>query len=207
MTEPLTRLAHRLVRPALGARGRALDATAGNGHDTVFLAEESGTAGTVLAMDIQQAALTSTRQRLRGAGLEARAALVQADHRRLGRLTPPAWRGSVDAVMFNLGYLPGSDRSVITTPERTRPALDAARELLRPGGMLSVLVYRGHPGGEEEAQAVAAWMARAAQGGAEWQERVAASERGPVLHTLRHPAATCATAATEAQQEGAQWPS
>ncbi|MFP4129892.1 MAG: tRNA (mnm(5)s(2)U34)-methyltransferase [Halorhodospira sp.] len=207
MSEPLTRLAHRLVRPALGARGRAVDATAGNGHDTAFLAERLGAAGTVLAIDVQQAALARTRQRLREAGLDARVALAQADHRQLGRLTTPAWRGSVDAVMLNLGYLPGSDRSVTTTPEQTRAALDAAGELLRPGGVLSVLAYRGHTGGTEEARAVTAWMARTAQGGAEWRERAAASERGPVLHVLRYPAGPRTAAATADREEGVPWPS
>jgi hypothetical protein len=60
-------------------------------------------------------------------------------------------------MMFNLGYLPGGDHQLVTRAERTVLALQNACELLADGGVLSVLAYRGHPGGREEAQAVRDW--------------------------------------------------
>lgn len=57
-------------------------------------------------------------------------------------------------VCFNLGYLPGGDKGVTTASDSTLPALEAALEVLSPGGLLSMLCYTGHPGGREEYQAV-----------------------------------------------------
>ena len=185
MSEPLTRRAHRLAAEALRAGGRAIDATAGNGHDTAFLADQVGGAGLVLAIDRQRAAISAARRRVAANGLGERVALACADHADLLGLTPAAWRGSVDCVMFNLGYLPGSDRSLITHPASTRAGLDAARYLLRPRGVLTVIAYRGHPGGAEEAGTVQAWMADAAAEGDGWTWHAPPSQRGPVLHALR----------------------
>ena len=61
---------------------------------------------------------------------------------------------SFQAVMFNLGYLPGGDKSIVTRAESTVIAIRIAAELLAPGGILTIVVYTGHPGGEEEAAAV-----------------------------------------------------
>ncbi|MBK5936411.1 MULTISPECIES: class I SAM-dependent methyltransferase [Halorhodospira] len=184
MSEPLTQTAHRHVAQVLGRGGRAVDATAGNGHDACFLAAQTNPGGSILVIDLQWDALQNTRARLAARGHLPACHLVQADHRHLAGLTPPDWHGSVDSVMFNLGYLPGGDRSVTTHPERTRPALDAARQLLRPGGLISVIAYRGHPGGPDEARCVASWMATAAAAGDLWQERGSGGDTAPILHLL-----------------------
>jgi hypothetical protein len=72
---------------------------------------------------------------------------------------PETVRGKVRAVMFNLGYLPGGDKQRTTAIVTTLAALEQAREMLAPGGVISVLAYTGHPGGREEAEAVKAWSA------------------------------------------------
>ena len=68
------------------------------------------------------------------------------------------WRGEVAVVMFNLGYLPGGDKSLVTRPDTTLPALRAALDLLAPGGLVSVVAYPGHFGGAEESEAVEAFL-------------------------------------------------
>ncbi len=138
----------------LRAGDLAVDATAGNGHDTLFLAERVGEDGRVIAFDIQAAAIDATRMRLEAAGLSGRVELHQASH---GRLLETAGRGTVTAVMFNLGYFPGGDHAVITRTEETLAALGQALEALRPGGLLTIVCYPGHPGGDEESDAVLAW--------------------------------------------------
>lgn len=65
--------------------------------------------------------------------------------------------GKVGAVTFNLGYLPGSASDLTTTPDTTIRALNAAVRLLRPGGVVTIVVYTGHEGGTEEAEAVRTW--------------------------------------------------
>lgn len=143
----------------------AVDATAGNGVDTLFLAKAVGAKGAVHAFDIQDAALEKTRERLlrEPAGGLGRVELHLASHDRMEDYVPVADHGRAAAVMFNLGYLPGADQSVITVPGTTLPALNAALSLLRPGGVLTVTVYPGHEGGRAEAEAVDAWAAELPQ--------------------------------------------
>ncbi len=174
----LTERVHANLRKALQPGDTAVDATAGNGHDTLFLARQVGTEGRVYAFDSQAIALETTRQRLITSEAFLQCQLQQLDHAvGLARLLRDI-RRAVAAVVFNLGYLPGADKALTTSTETTLPALDAAALLLRPGGLLCVTAYRGHPGGLEEAAAVEAWMRdKAAQG---WPLETHQSP-GPVL--------------------------
>ncbi len=149
--------AHILAGRAVEKGGVAVDATVGNGHDTAFLARAVGADGSVVGFDVQEEALTETRQRLERDALSAPVRLVQAGHQALARHLEEAERGRVGAIMFNLGYLPGGDHSVTTRPETTRRALDAGTEVLRPGGVITAVAYTGHDGGKKEAEAVEAW--------------------------------------------------
>lgn len=143
-------IAHDWVRSAVRPGGRVADATAGNGRDTLFLAELVGEEGMVYAFDIQPGAVDATRRAAETAELLDRVALHACSHARLPEFVP---RG-LEAVMFNLGYLPGGDRNITTTIEETLPALDAAFELLGPGGIMTVMCYPGHDGGRDECAAV-----------------------------------------------------
>jgi predicted methyltransferase len=147
-----TELAHRLLRDCIDEGVLAIDATAGNGHDTAFLAAAVGPRGRVLAFDIQAAAIDSARARVAALGLADRVEFHHACHTGMASHAAPA---SVAVVMFNLGYLPGDDHDRTTTTPATLQALAAAASLLRPGGVLSVLCYPGHPEGAIEAAAVA----------------------------------------------------
>ncbi len=157
-----TALAHRLAEELLGEGVLAVDATAGNGHDTVFLAERVGATGRVLAFDVQAAAIEEARRRVAAAGWVDRVDFFIGSHADLAAHAAP---GSVAVVMFNLGYLPGARHDLTTRAETTLPALDAAVGVLRPGGALSVVCYPGHPAGAAEAEAVEAWFARLAGSG------------------------------------------
>lgn len=146
----LTERAHQSVAERLQRGDVAIDATVGNGHDTVFLASTVGPSGSVYGFDVQPAALAATRRRLERVGLAPRVVLIEAGHQEMTHRLPAEVAGRVGAVMFNLGYLPGSNRSVVTAPATTQAAVGSAVGLLRPGGIVSVLVYTGHPGGEAE---------------------------------------------------------
>lgn len=153
--------AKKLMARAVSAGDICIDATCGNGHDTVFLAQLVGETGKVYAFDIQQEALACTRSRLAAENLARRVELIEAGHEELLAYV----HEEVSGVMFNLGYLPGGDKEVITQPETTVRALEAARSLLRPLGLITVVIYTGHPGGREEAAAVEQWAAGLPQGG------------------------------------------
>lgn len=151
----LTTRAHEWLEPVLAAGSTALDATCGNGHDTLFLARAVAPGGTVHAFDLQAAAIERSRRRLDAAATGTAIQWYQRDHAGLGGAL-----GSIrlDAAMFNLGWLPRSDSDIITTPASTRSALAAAVALLRSGARLTVICYRGHAGGAREAAAVRAWL-------------------------------------------------
>lgn len=152
----LTEKAQTIVRRAVVAGDRLLDATAGNGQDTLFLARTFGPQR-VLAVDLQQQAIEKTGVLLAQHGI-AGVGLVCGDHaqelERLVDQSAAAGTGDFGAVMFNLGYLPGGDHTLVTRADTTIRALTAARSLLRAGGVLTVLCYRGHDGGMEEYAAV-----------------------------------------------------
>lgn len=151
-----TQRAHRELAAVLREGDLAIDATAGNGHDTLFLARQIGESGRVIAFDIQADAIRATGARLEAEGVADRVTLIQDSHARLGE---HAAAGTVAAVMFNLGYLPGGDVALITRREETLAALGQALPVLRCGGLLSIVCYPGHPGGDQESAAVVAWAA------------------------------------------------
>ncbi|MCU0797774.1 MAG: class I SAM-dependent methyltransferase [Akkermansiaceae bacterium] len=153
MTKRATARAHEVVAEVLREGDLSVDATAGNGHDTLFLAGLVGAAGRVIAIDLQAVAIESARARIEAAGLAGRVEFFQESH----ALLADRVAGGVGAVMFNLGYLPGADHEVITRKDETLVALEAARGVLRPGGVLTVVCYPGHPGGDDEASAVVDW--------------------------------------------------
>ena len=117
-------LAHHLLSEVVTPGGTAIDATAGNGYDSLFLARLVGPRGKVYAIDIQADALEKTSRLLLDEGVRERVVLVQASHEQLGEIV----NEQVDGVIFNLGYLPGGDHKLVTTGETTVRALNAALE-------------------------------------------------------------------------------
>ena len=182
---PLTALAQARVAESLSPGATAVDATIGNGHDTLFLARRAGARGRVYGFDIQAAAHESTRRRLSTRADCAPCHLLLMDHAKMAEHLPATLVGATAAVMFNLGYLPGGDKGVITSTTSTLPALDTALTLLSETGTLSVIVYSGHAGGDEEAGAVMAWSLGLLNERFTVERVNSASPQGPVLLIVR----------------------
>lgn len=163
----LTEQVHSFLRDHIQPGDMAVDATMGNGHDTVFLAEQVGPAGRVLAFDVQEEACLSTRRRLNAAKL-SNVDIVLDCHSRIESHIPQV-AAIVSTAVFNLGYLPGAEKSVTTQPATTTSAIEAAWRVLRERGVISVLAYIGHDGGVEESLAVEAVLDR--QPRREWLRR------------------------------------
>ena len=126
-----------------------VDFTMGNGNDTLFLSKAVGTEGRVYAFDIQEEALTSTREHLVTNGAPENYTLICASHHRVKEFV----KEPIKAGMFNLGYLPRSGKKAVTTMrETTMPAVEAAIELLAPDGVLIVAIYPGHEEGALEGE-------------------------------------------------------
>ncbi len=139
---------------ALEPGGIAVDATVGNGYDTVFLSRQVGCEGHVFGFDVQADAIKQTEARLNEECVPENWSLFHTGHENMLTAVPQEYHGKVNVIMFNLGFLPGSDKSVITRSETTLEAIEASLAILAKGGMLCVAIYAGHPGGEEEDIAV-----------------------------------------------------
>ena len=160
LLKPILSHAAELIADVLRPGQFAIDATVGNGHDTLRLARLVGATGRVFGFDVQPSAIESATRRLSEVGILDRASLFLEGHQHMReRLAPLGLEHHVRAAMFNLGYLPGADRDVTTTAETTLQGLEAAMRLITPGGLITVVLYPGHPRGPEETQAVLEWAA------------------------------------------------
>jgi len=147
---------HLLLRRFIQAGNRVVDATCGNGKDTLLLADLVDTKGHVYAFDVQQVALNRTTERLVAQSLQQRVTLLHAGHERLLELV----EGPLQAIVFNLGWLPGAPHEVATSAPTTLTALDSSLHLLAPGGILLITCYPGHCGGDKETAAVLEWCSQ-----------------------------------------------
>ena len=147
--------AQEMIEAALYEGAVAVDATMGNGHDTLFLCELVGEEGKVIAFDVQAQAVESTRRRLMENGMLGRASLYHMGHERMEE----AGAQDVSAIVFNLGWLPGGDKNVTTLWETTKVALEKALSLLKKNGVLLLCAYPGHQEGDRERAEVINFLA------------------------------------------------
>ena len=144
MKRPLE-MAHDFLAQVITPEDIVVDATMGNGYDTLFLAK---LAKQVYAFDIQEQALEKTSQRIQEAGLTNVDLILQ------GHETVDQFVTEVKAAIFNLGYLPSADKSIITQPQTTLEALEKLCQVLVKGGRIAIMIYYGHEGGDIERDAV-----------------------------------------------------
>ncbi|MCG5250803.1 class I SAM-dependent methyltransferase [Brevibacillus agri] len=145
-------VARKLIRERVQQDETVIDATMGNGNDTLFLAQLVQETGKVIAFDIQPQAIAKTKDRLEREGLADRVELKLASHEEIESLNVQA-----AAIMFNLGYLPGGDKEITTQASSTIRAIESGLRVLRPGGIMTVMIYWGHAAGEVEKEAVEAF--------------------------------------------------
>lgn len=140
-------LSHRLVKELCPHPGLSIDATCGNGYDTQFLCSLGGQ---VIALDIQPQAVENTRRRLEKEEY-SNARVLLLDHAHLDQV---AEKERADCILFNFGWLPGGDHTIHSQRERSISALQKALELLRPGGVLSAVLYSGEGIGSSEKEGI-----------------------------------------------------
>lgn len=163
-------MAHWMLKDIIKTNDVVVDATMGNGYDTQFLAELGAN---VYAFDVQEEALNATEKRLDDAGIknqifeknlsnlltEPSVNLVLSGHEKLSEYV----KEPIKAAIFNLGYLPKTDKSVVTKADTTLTALDALTNQLVVGGRIAIMIYYGHEGGMEEKDAVIKWTSSLSQ--------------------------------------------
>lgn len=123
-----------------------IDATMGNGYDTVYLGNLVGETGKVYAFDVQEEAIKSTRKKVERDDMTSRVELILDGHENLDKYV----KENISCVVFNLGYLPRAKHTVITKPDTTLKAIKKSLDLLKPNGIISIAAYIGHEGGLEE---------------------------------------------------------
>ena len=144
-------IAHAFLREHVKSGDFCIDATAGRGYDTAFLAELVGETGKVLAFDIQDSAIESTNALLESRGLRRRVTTILDSH---SNMASYAEEETVDAIVFNLGYLPGGDHSICTHAESSIAAIEQSLKLLRPKGVICLCIYYGGDSGYDEKNAL-----------------------------------------------------
>lgn len=149
----ITDLSKFFVQQVIQPEDIVIDATAGNGNDTIFLAKQLSDKGMVFSFDVQKKAIDKTRERIISECLSQKVSLIHAGHQEIAKYV----KKNIKVAMFNLGYLPGGDHSITTKGSTTILALEQTMSLLKPGGIISVCVYSGHLGGKEELEDVIAF--------------------------------------------------
>jgi predicted methyltransferase len=146
----LTTLAHQIILRRIEQGDSVIDATVGNGNDTLFLARKVGSTGHVFGFDIQAAAIESTTKRLEMMHTLESITLFQAGHELMLDYIPANLHRQIKAITFNLGHLPKGNPAVITQPHSSCQGVLAGATMLAPDGVITVLAYQGHEGGAEE---------------------------------------------------------
>ena len=150
----LTRFAHKLIKEKFDTVKYGVDATCGNGNDTLFLAGMCDIDGMIFSFDVQNEALDNAEKLLADNNLYTGVMLINSGHENMEKLI----KSKVDVVMFNLGFLPNSESKICTLSKSTISALNSSNNLLRAGGMITVLCYPGTDEGKKETEDVRNWL-------------------------------------------------
>ncbi|NLY70900.1 MAG: methyltransferase domain-containing protein [Clostridiales bacterium] len=129
-----------------------VDATAGNGNDTLALAKMVNKTGKVYSFDIQDEAIETTKALLEKEGYRDICCLIKDSHHRMQDYILE--KGKLSAVVFNLGYLPRGEKDITTKKETSLDAVKQALDLIKPNGLVLITMYSGHEEGKREKDAL-----------------------------------------------------
>lgn len=144
---PFTR---KLLAKVLDEGNIAVDATIGNGHDMLYLAELVGDKGMVYGFDIQEDAIHATASKVSERGLSDRVTLFHLGHEHIQKAIPLEHHGKIAGAVFNLGYLPGGDKTIVTRPDTTVSAVHQLLSIMDTSGIIIIVIYPGHEHGAME---------------------------------------------------------
>lgn len=157
----ITELSHNIVKEYGRDFSTAIDATLGNGGDCDFLSDRFKK---VYAFDIQKTAVEQYKLKNK-----SNVEVIKDSHSNMKEYIKEA----VDVIMFNLGFLPGGDKTITTKKDTTLMAIKDSLELLKSGGLLLIAVYVGHEEGEKEGKELM-----------EFLSKLSKSQYGVMLHKV-----------------------
>ncbi|WP_096152882.1 MULTISPECIES: tRNA (mnm(5)s(2)U34)-methyltransferase [Bacillus] len=140
----------KLLQLSLSEGDVAIDATVGNGNDTHFLSQLVGKTGHVYGFDIQKEAIHIAQNLLKEKMSDENVTLIQDSHSNALNYVTKHHIGNIKGAVFNLGYLPGGDKSIVTVAESTVSAIEQLLNAMASGGIIVIVVYHGHPEGKLE---------------------------------------------------------
>src|SRR5699024_10942580 len=153
---------HSVLKEIIHAGDTVLDATCGNGNDTLMLAKACGNSGHVYAFDIQAQAIISTKALLNTYSIH-HVTYIHDNHSNINQYLQATMNGKSTVVIFTLGYLRRGDKTIITTPASTIAAIKKLFQFIRLGGRIALVIYHGHPGGQEEKNDVLSFVTSLSQ--------------------------------------------
>ena len=127
-----------------------LDATIGNGNDIYKIAELVGPRGKVYGFDIQNIAIENTKKLLESKNVINRTEIINDSHENIDRYI----KTKLNFIIYNLGYLPKGDKTIVTNVKSTIKSINKALNLMNINGIMLITTYIGHLGGKSEDQAV-----------------------------------------------------
>lgn len=150
----ITEWCHHFIKDHVKEGDICIDATAGNGNDTLLLAQLVGETGKVYAFDIQSQAIVSTKKRLEEHQVSQKVEVIQDSHAKMAEYV----KEEVSCIVFNFGYLPGGDHALATKKESSIRAIETGLEMLEKGGLMSLCIYSGGDSGFEERDAILEYL-------------------------------------------------
>lgn len=153
MLKGIIPFAHDLLKESVEPGEIVVDATCGNGNDTLFLSNLVGEDGAVYAFDIQEQAIETT-EKLLHENKRTNVNLILDSHAQIDKYIRDDGVETLGGAIFNLGYLPRSNKQIITKGDSTIAAIETLLRYIRIGARIVIVVYHGHDGGKEEKDAV-----------------------------------------------------
>lgn len=155
MNVSISDLSHIFIQSLTDGSGIYIDATAGNGYDTLFIAKMLKDDGFLYSFDISKKAVNNTEKLLFDNDIKSdNIKIINDSHENVDRYLIDK---KINAAMFNLGYLPNSDKIAVTKAQSTICALEKILNMLSDKGVVTICSYIGHDNGEEE-RAVSSYL-------------------------------------------------
>ncbi len=153
--EPITKWCHHFIQNQVSPGDICIDATAGNGHDTVLLCHLVGSQGKVYAFDIQQQAIAHTRARLEEEKVPCFYELILDSHVHMDQYIAS---NTVSCITFNFGYLPGGNHTICTKADSSLKAIQKGLLLLKQEGLMTLCIYSGKDTGFMERETLLSYL-------------------------------------------------
>ena len=139
-------LAHSFWKKIVSPGDTVVDATCGNGFDSLILAKLAlhNNQGHLFCFDIQNQAIEATKGKLKE---YPQVTYIHGSHSTIKEVLQDT---QAKLIVYNLGYLPGAAKSITTKHTSTLESIEKALLCLCPGGVISITCYPGHDEGKIE---------------------------------------------------------